>query len=56
MQDWTLSAGLVVKVLAAKGYHYKFLFVRNAKQVDRPTVAQPMPTALEWLRTGYPIP
>jgi hypothetical protein len=47
MHDWTLSAGLMAKVLAAKGYHYQFLFVRNAKHVDRPTVAQTMPAALE---------
>ena len=37
MHDWTLSAALMAKVLAAKGYHYQYLFVRNAKHVDRPT-------------------
>jgi hypothetical protein len=56
MHDWTLSAELMAKVLAAKGYHYQFLFVRNAKHVDRPTIAQTLPTALEWLWKGYPIP
>ena len=56
MHDWTLSAALMAKVLAAKGYHYQFLFARNAKHVDRPTVAQTMPAALEWLWKGYPIP
>ena len=56
MHDWTLSAELMAKVLAAKGYHYQFLFVRNAKHVDRPTVAQSLPAALEWLWKGYPIP
>ena len=56
MHDWTLSAALMAKVLAEKGYHYQYLFVRNAKHVDRPTVAQTLPAALEWLWKGYPIP
>jgi len=56
MHDWTLSAELMAKVLAGKGYHYQFLFVRNAKHVDRPTIAQTLPTALEWLWKGYPVP
>src|SRR5262249_49469291 len=30
MHDWTLSNELMAKVLAAKGYHYQFVFVRNA--------------------------
>ena len=56
MHDWTLSAALMAKVLADKGYHYQYLFARNAKHVDRPTVAQTLPSALEWLWKGYPIP
>ncbi len=32
------------------------LFARNAKHVDRPTVAQTLPAALEWLWKGYSIP
>jgi hypothetical protein len=56
MHDWTLSAALMAKVLADKGYHYQYLFVRNAKHVDRPTVAQTLPSALEWLWKGFPIP
>jgi len=56
MHDWTLSAELMAKVLAAKGYHYQFLFARNAKHVDRPTVAQTLPAAMEWLWKGHPIP
>ncbi|MEY9554058.1 hypothetical protein ABIF67_008123 [Bradyrhizobium japonicum] len=56
MHDWTLSNALMAKVLAEKGYHYQFLFVRNAKHVDRPTIAQTLPSALEWVWKGYPIP
>jgi len=56
MHDWTLSNELMAKVLADKGYHYQFLFARNAKHVDRPTIAQTLPAALEWLWKGYPVP
>jgi hypothetical protein len=56
MHDWTLSAERMAKVLADKGYHYQFLFARNAKHIDRPTIAQTLPAALEWLWKGYPIP
>jgi hypothetical protein len=56
MHDWTLSNELMAKMLADKGYHTQFLFVRNAKHVDRPTIAQTLPAALEWLWKGFPIP
>jgi hypothetical protein len=56
MHDWVLSAERMAKVLADKGYHYQFVFARNSKHVDRPTVAQTLPAALEWLWKGYPIP
>jgi hypothetical protein len=56
MHDWTMSAELMAKGLAAKGYHYQFLFVHNDKHVDPPTVAQTLPAALKWLWKDYPIP
>jgi len=56
MHDWVLAAELMAKVLADKGYHYQFVFARNSKHVDRPTVGQTLPHALEWLWKGYPIP
>lgn len=56
MHDWVLAAELMAKVLADKGYHYQFVFARNSKHVDRPTVAQTLPAALEWLWKGYPLP
>jgi Putative esterase len=55
MHDWTMSAALMAKVLTDKGYHYQYLFARNAKHVDRPTVSQTLPAALEWVWKGYPI-
>ena len=56
MHDWVLSSALMAKVLADKGYHYQYVFARNSKHVDRPTVAQTLPAALEWLWKGYPAP
>jgi len=56
LHDWVIANEKMAAVLAAKGYHYQFVFARNAKHVDRPTVAQTMPAALEWLWNGYPIP
>jgi hypothetical protein len=54
MHDWTLADEHMAKVLAAKGYAYQFVFSRNATHVDKATVAQTLPEALEWLWQGYP--
>jgi enterochelin esterase-like enzyme len=56
MHDWTLANERMAKVLADKGYHYQFLFSRNATHVDKPTVAQTLPEALEWVWKGYSAP
>jgi hypothetical protein len=54
MHDWVLADERLAKVLADKGYHYQFLFARNAQHVDKAIVAQTLPAALEWLWQGYP--
>jgi enterochelin esterase family protein len=41
--------------LAAKGYHYQFLFARNAGHTDGPTKQQTLPEALEYVWQGYPV-
>ena len=56
MHDWTLADEGMAKALAVRGYHYQFVFARNAKHVDRPTVAQTLPSALEWLWKDYSAP
>jgi hypothetical protein len=45
----------MAKVLAAKKYHYQFVFARNAGHCDRGVKQQTLPAALEWLWKGYPI-
>jgi iron(III)-enterobactin esterase len=53
MHDWVLANERMAKVLADKGYHYQFVFARNAAHVDRATKQQTLPEALEYLWQGY---
>jgi enterochelin esterase-like enzyme len=55
MHDWVVANENMAKVLAAKGYHYQFVFSRNAGHVDGPTKRQTLPEALEYVWQGYPI-
>ena len=53
MHDWVVANENMAKVLDAKGYHYQFVFARNAGHCDRPTKLQTLPQALEWLWKGF---
>jgi enterochelin esterase family protein len=53
MHDWVLANEQMAKALAAKGYHYQFLFARNAGHVDRAVRQQTLPEALEYVWQGY---
>jgi len=55
MHDWVVANENMAKVLAAKGYHYQFVFARNAGHTDRGVKQQTLPEALEYLWEGYPI-
>jgi hypothetical protein len=55
MHDWVLANENMARVLAAKGYHFQFVFARNAGHVDRAVVQQTLPEALEYVWQGYPI-
>jgi enterochelin esterase family protein len=54
MHDWVVANENMAKALAAKGYHYQFVFTRNAGHVDRAVKQQTLPEALEYLWQGYP--
>jgi iron(III)-enterobactin esterase len=54
MHDWVVANEDMAKVLAAKGYHYQFVFARNAGHTDRAVKSQTLPEALEYLWQGYP--
>lgn len=53
MHDWVVANENMAKVLAAKGYHYQFVFARNCGHTDRAVKQQTLPEALEWLWEGY---
>lgn len=55
MHDWVVANEDMAKVLAAKKYHYQFVFARNAGHVDHAVKEQTLPEALEYLWQGYPI-
>ncbi len=55
MHDWVVANENMAKVLSQKGYHYQFLFARNAGHTDGAVKQQTLPEALEWLWQGYPV-
>ena len=55
MHDWVVANENMAKVLAEKGYHYQFVFARNAGHTDRAVKQQTLPEALEYIWQGYPI-
>jgi hypothetical protein len=55
MHDWVVANEKMAKVLAAKDYHYQFVFACNAGHTDRAVKQQTLPEALEYVWQGYPI-
>jgi enterochelin esterase family protein len=53
MHDWVVANENMARVLAAKGYHYQFIFARNAGHVDHAVKQQTLPEALEYIWQGY---
>jgi enterochelin esterase-like enzyme len=53
MHDWVAANENMAKALAAKGYHYQFVFARNASHTDGAVKQQTLPEALEWLWKEY---
>ncbi len=56
MHDWVLANEHMAAALAAKGYHYQFVFAENAVHVDGAVREQTLPEALEYLWQGYTPP
>jgi iron(III)-enterobactin esterase len=55
MHDWVVANEDMAKALAAKRYHYQFVFARNAGHVDHAVKMQTLPEALEYIWQGYRI-
>jgi len=53
MHDWVVANERMAGALAAKGYHYQFIFARNAGHVDHGVKQQTLPEGLEWLWKDY---
>jgi enterochelin esterase family protein len=53
MHDWVVANENMARVLADKGYHYQFIFARNAGHTDGKVKQQTLPEALEWLWRDY---
>jgi enterochelin esterase family protein len=53
MHDWVVANEDMAKVLAAKHYHYQFVFARDAGHVDRAVRLETLPEALEYVWQGY---
>jgi iron(III)-enterobactin esterase len=53
MHDWVVANERMARALAAKEYHYQFIFARNAGHTDRGVKQQTLPEALEWLWQDY---
>jgi enterochelin esterase family protein len=53
MHDWVVANEKMAAVLKAKGYHYQFVFVKDAVHVDRGAREETLPEALEYLWQGY---
>jgi enterochelin esterase-like enzyme len=56
MHDWVLANENMARVLAAKGYHYQFVFAVNAGHTDGAVKRQTFAEALEYVWQGYPAP
>ncbi len=53
MHDWVLANENMARVLAARHYHYQFVFARNAGHTDRAVKQQTLPEALEYIWQTY---
>jgi iron(III)-enterobactin esterase len=53
MHDWVLANERMANVLAAKGYHYQFVFARSAAHVDPAVRQQTLSEGLQYIWQDY---
>ncbi len=56
MHNWVTANQRMSDALAAKGYHYRFLYAQGAGHVDGNVIGQTLPETLMWLWRGYSPP
>jgi enterochelin esterase-like enzyme len=54
-RNWVIANQRLAAVLKQKGYHYQFVYAKNAGHVDNKVIHQTLPQALEYVWQGYPI-
>ena len=54
-RNWVIANRRLAGVLKATGYHYQFVYTKNAGHVDRKVISQTLPQALECVWQDYPI-
>lgn len=55
MHNWMTANRAMSKALAAKSYHYRFLFAKGAGHCDGRVMEETLPETLLWLWRGYPV-
>jgi hypothetical protein len=53
MHDWVQANERMAAALGGRGYHYQFVFAKNAVHVDGSVRQQTLAEALEYLWRGY---
>jgi iron(III)-enterobactin esterase len=53
--NWIIANIQMAAVMKAKGYHYQFVYAKNAGHTDGKVIAQTLPQAMEFLWKGHPI-
>ena len=53
LHNWVLANQHMATALKEKGYHYQYVFAKNAGHTDRKVYDQTLPEALEWVWQGY---
>jgi enterochelin esterase-like enzyme len=51
--NWVMANQRVAAALEAKGYHYRFVFAKNAGHCDGGPIRQTLPDTLRWMWRGY---
>jgi iron(III)-enterobactin esterase len=53
-RNWIAANEAMAAALAAKGYHYRYVYAEGADHVDFGVLEQTLPETLRWLWQGYP--
>jgi enterochelin esterase-like enzyme len=53
MRNWLIANDNMAAIFKEKGYHYQYVFAKNAGHTEGKVTKQMLPAALEWLWKGY---